>query len=55
MRNWKTTLLGLLAAVIIALQPLLDQGEVTWKSLLLAAAIAALGYFAKDKDVSGVS
>lgn len=51
MKNWKTTILGALAAIIIAIQPLIETGEINWKSVVIAAAIAALGYFAKDKEV----
>jgi len=55
MTNWKTTILGILAAIMIAVAPLIQTGQVDWKAVALAAAVALFGYFAKDKDVTGVS
>lgn len=54
MKNWKTTVLGVITAVIIAIAPILETGEVKWQALVLAAVVAAFGYFAKDHDVTGV-
>lgn len=55
--NWKTTLIGTIAgivgAVVGAVVPLLQGGVVDWKMVGGAALIAALGYFAKDKNVTG--
>ena len=57
MRNWKTTLTGIILACMVAIQPL-TEGEVDikkdWYKFLLAIGIAALGYLAKDHDVTGV-
>lgn len=55
MKNWKTTAFGALAAVVIAIAPIMQTGEVSWTAVLLAALVAAFGYFAKDKDVTGVA
>lgn len=52
MRSWKTTLSGLVAAVATALTTgVLETGEL--KDIVLVVAMAALGYFAKDRNVSG--
>lgn len=48
MRNWKTTAAG---AVIGVLN--LSANGVTLKSFLLSLALAALGAFAKDHNVTG--
>lgn len=48
----KTTVLGLLAAAAATLQLLVQQGvSITdWKTWLLPVTLAALGYFAEDKQ-----
>ena len=48
MNDWKTTLAGALAA-----SAHLWANGADWKQILAAAAIAALGYFAKDGGKSG--
>lgn len=50
MRNWKTTVIGVIAA---ALQ--MYAGGMNLKSAAMAAGLAALGAVAKDHDVSGPS
>lgn len=47
MSDWKTTLAGLAGAVAVAWHPLIGD-EFDWRRLSLAAAVAALGYFARD-------
>ena len=57
MKNWKTTLTGLLLASMIALQPLATDGldlKRDWFKFVLAIGIAVFGYFSKDHDVTGV-
>ena len=54
MKNWKTTLVGLLIAVLIAIQPIIETGEAKWTTVILAAAIAAFGFIAKDFDKTGI-
>lgn len=54
MKNWKTTLVGLLIAVLIAIQPIIETGEAKWTAVILAAAIAAFGFIAKDFDKTGI-
>jgi hypothetical protein len=59
MRNWKTTLAGLLAAAPIAIDALItayNAGAFTGKSggqLLIAIGLILLSTFAKDHNVSG--
>ena len=57
MKNWKTTLFGLIGAVWIAVQPLITTGTFDlskeWKNLVGAAIVAAFSFVAKDFNVSG--
>lgn len=53
MKSYKTTIVGALLAAVIAIQPYLTTGEIDVKQLVIAGLIAALGYFAKDNDVTG--
>lgn len=47
MRNWRTTLAGLAAAVMTV-----NANGVSWKSLLAAAFTALVGALAKDFNIS---
>lgn len=47
MKNWKTTLAGLGAAVAQV-----SVNGVSWKSLIAAAFMALVGVFAKDFNIS---
>lgn len=55
--NWKTTILGVLGAIWVVAEPIITNGDFElsrdWKSLVFATIIAGLGYFAKDKNVTG--
>lgn len=55
MKNWKTTLSGLVLAILIAIQPLTtNEGfdiKKDWLQFLIAGAIACLGYFSKDHTI----
>lgn len=51
-RSWKTTGIGLMAAVAHVIVPLLQSGTVSLHVLMTAAGLAALGAMAKDADVS---
>ena len=53
MKNWKTTLFGCLAAVVLAIQPILATGHIDWTKLILAVLLAAFSFFAKDANVTG--
>lgn len=56
MANWKTTVAGLIAAVIIALQTVMETLQhgtaINWYQIGIAFAIAALGILAKDINPS---
>lgn len=54
MKNWRTFLIGLLGAVSVAVYPIIATGEIVWQNIGAAALIATFGYFAKDKNVTGV-
>lgn len=49
MKNWKTTLIGILGAVSMVL----GSGAHGWQQYTTAGMVAALGVFAKDAGVSG--
>lgn len=54
MKSWKTTLVGLLTGGAISLDAFISQGfTVGWKQALVGLAIALIGAFAKDHNVSG--
>lgn len=48
----KTTIIGVLAAVAATVQSVVQQGALItdWKTWVLPAALAALGYLAKDTN-----
>jgi len=54
MRSYKTTIIGAILAVIIAVQPMIETGTIDYKKVGLAAIIALFGYLSKDSDVTGV-
>lgn len=53
MKNWKTTLLGAIGAVLLCVIQAAGTGTVDPKTLIIAAAIAGMGALAKDHDVTG--
>jgi hypothetical protein len=57
MKNYKTTIVGLIGAIWVAIQPIISSGKFDfaddWKSLVGAAIVACLGFVAKDYDVTG--
>jgi len=53
MKNWKTSLGALLLAVLIGVQPIIETGVIDWKKITIAALIAAIGFVAKDNNVTG--
>ena len=55
MKSWKTTVVGAVLAIVVAVQPLLQTGQIDWKAVGLGGLIALLGYFAKDSNVTGPS
>ena len=55
MKNWKTTLMGMLGAGAMIALPWFQSGHVSTRDIVLAFALGALGYMAKDHDVTGGS
>lgn len=53
MKNWKTTLTGILGAVATALIPVLQERRFELEYILIAAVIATLGVVSKDYDTTG--
>lgn len=56
MKNWKTTLTGLILATMVAVQPLATDGldlKKDWFKFVLSIGIAVFGFFSKDHDVTG--
>ena len=56
MKNWKTTIAGAIAAILLAIQPIIEAaqgGEINWQQLGFAVILALFGYLAKDAGVSG--
>ena len=56
MKNWRTTLVGAILAALTAAKPILDAwqgGPIDWRALVISAALAVLGFLAKDAGVTG--
>jgi hypothetical protein len=51
--SWKTTLIGCILAIAVAIEPLISTGTFDWKQVVIAALIAALSFVMKDSDVTG--
>jgi hypothetical protein len=53
MKDWKTTLIGFLAALWILIEPIISKGDFDltkdWKSLVTALIVAFFGYFVRDR------
>lgn len=54
MKNWKTTLIGLLGAAVQIALPLI-QGGLDLKQVASAVVIGLLGILAKDAGVTGTA
>lgn len=53
-RNWKTTLLGLITGGSISIDAIIQQGITHgWKQALIGLGIILLGAFSKDHNISG--
>jgi hypothetical protein len=52
-KSWKTTLIGCILAIAVAIQPLISTGSFDWKQIVIAALIAALSFVMKDSDITG--
>ena len=53
MKNWKTTLVGVVSAALYAAVAYIQSGRIEPKEIAIAAGIAALGALAKDLNVTG--
>ena len=51
MANYKTTIIGIVMAVLMAMQTY--DGSKGWKGYAMAAAMAIFGFMAKDFNVTG--
>lgn len=58
MKSYKTSLVGLLLAVIVAIQPIVEGtgyhlDAASTGKLIFAGLLAALGFMSKDHDITG--
>lgn len=59
MKNWKTTLAGLIPGLLLAAKALIDAyaagyfNGVSGTQLVVAVALFLIGWYAKDKNVTG--
>lgn len=51
--NWKTTVLGIAAGALNVFANYTQTGKFDWRTLVMSAALAGLGWFAKDNNVTG--
>ena len=57
MKNYKTTVIGFVLAILTAIQPLTEDEFVFERDMLrysISILIAALGYFSKDHDITSL-
>ena len=47
--SWKTTLLGIALAIMVAVEPLISTGHINWIKVLFAIPIAAMGALITEK------
>jgi hypothetical protein len=55
MKNYKTTIIGVVLAILTAVQPLAEDEFVASRDILryaIAVLIASLGYLSKDHDMT---
>ena len=53
LKNWPTTLAGLIGAIAMVVYDELSKGTVDTETIIKAAAIAAIGFVSKSFNVSG--
>ena len=53
MKNWKTTLAGILTAILYGGLGMLQTGNLNWKDYAFMAGTTALGAVSKDLNVTG--
>lgn len=54
MKNWRTTAVGIIGAIVNTAYPLITQGIVSPETIIISVILAVLGYLAKDFKVSGI-
>jgi hypothetical protein len=54
MKNWKTTLSGILGSIAISLIPVVQGKGLDLQYIIIGSLMGILGYFAKDYDTTGV-
>lgn len=58
MKNWRTFIIGVGAAIFTAILPILQNGTFDihkdWTNLVAAAGMAFFGFVAKDAKVTGL-
>lgn len=54
MKNWRTTSVGVAAAIVYGGWRAYTTGQITGDDLIIMGSIAALGYVAKDAGQTGV-
>ncbi len=54
MKNWKTTLTGLISAIAVSLIPVIQGHGFELESIAIGVALGVLGFIAKDYDTTGV-
>ena len=52
-KNYRTTLSGVLLAIITQLPVVLDDKPLTTEGVLFSIGFIVFGYFAKDKNITG--
>lgn len=52
--SYKTSLLGYLGAIVLALEPIIRTGNFEWNDLILPTIIAVTSRAAKDSGKTGV-
>ena len=50
MKDWKTTVPGVIAAIVTAVMPVAPAAWLPYLAITNAAALGALGFFAKQTD-----
>lgn len=58
MKNWKTSLVGVIGGLIVMLPTIIKaattpDGKVNWAQVATGAALAMVGMLAKDHNVTG--
>jgi len=52
-KNWKTSLAGIIEAIAIGIVDIAISGNLTWKGVLIGSLTAIRGLLQKDYDTTG--